>query len=33
MKRKKPVNANNRPLHLFIEKIKDCESIGKVSPA
>jgi len=33
MKRKKPINANPRPLHLFMGKIKHPESIGKVSPA
>jgi len=33
MKRKKPINANHCPLHLFMGKIKYSESIGKVSPA
>ena len=33
MKRKKPINANHRPLHLFMGKIKHHESIGKASPA
>jgi len=30
MKRKIPTNIPNRPLHLFIGKIKYAESIGKV---
>jgi len=30
MKRKKPISPNNRPLHLFMGKIKHLESIGKI---
>ena len=33
MKRKKPINANHCPLHLFMGKIKHPKSIGKVCPA
>jgi len=29
MKRKKPINHNNPPLHLLIAKIKHPETIGK----
>jgi len=30
MERKKPINNNHDPLHLFMGKIKHLESIGKV---
>jgi len=33
MKRKKPISHNNRPLHLFMGKIKHPETIGKASLA
>jgi len=29
MKRKKPISYKNRQLHLFMEKIKHTEPIGK----
>jgi len=33
MKRKKPINANHDPLHLFMGKIKHPETIEETSPA
>jgi len=33
MKRKKPINANHPPLHLFMGKIKHPEPLGNVFPA
>jgi len=33
MERKKPINNNHNPLHLFMAKIKHPVAIGKASPA